>query len=114
MSWQRSVQEEGFAVIADVLEPAGLDRLISSVDLPVDNSSRGGIRHLMLIRAVAGLAHDWRLLSIAQQVLGIEAFPFRATLFGKSPGPTGSSPGIKTRRFHSREDSQPRGGVHGR
>ena len=85
MSWQRSVQEEGFAVFADVLEPAGLDRLISSMDLPADNSSRAGIRHLMLNPAVAGLAHGWRLLSIAQQVLGIEAFPFRATLFGKSP-----------------------------
>lgn len=36
--------------------------------------------------AVATLAHDPRLLVVARRVLGLEAFPFRATLFDKSPG----------------------------
>jgi Phytanoyl-CoA dioxygenase (PhyH) len=35
---------------------------------------------------VAVLARDSRLLGIAKDVLGSEAFPFRATLFDKSPG----------------------------
>jgi len=34
---------------------------------------------------VAELARDSRLLGMAQSVLGPEAFPFRATLFDKSP-----------------------------
>ena len=39
----------------------------------------------MRLPAVAAVAQDVRLLGIAQQHLGREAFPFRATLFGKSP-----------------------------
>ena len=47
--------------------------------------SRAGIRHLISNPAVAELANDSRLLGIARCVLGHDAFPFRATLFDKSP-----------------------------
>jgi ectoine hydroxylase-related dioxygenase (phytanoyl-CoA dioxygenase family) len=55
---------------------------LNSSDL---NRSRAGIRHLLRHPAVASLANDPRLLGIAQNVLGTDAFPFRATLFDKSP-----------------------------
>jgi len=39
----------------------------------------------MKLTAVAAMARGSRLLGIAQQILGGVAFPFRATLFDKSP-----------------------------
>jgi ectoine hydroxylase-related dioxygenase (phytanoyl-CoA dioxygenase family) len=43
------------------------------------------MRHAMKLPSVAALARDLRLLNIARETLGAEAFPFRATLFDKSP-----------------------------
>jgi len=39
----------------------------------------------MRLPAVAAAARDTRLVEIARKTLGGEAFPFRATLFDKSP-----------------------------
>jgi ectoine hydroxylase-related dioxygenase (phytanoyl-CoA dioxygenase family) len=39
----------------------------------------------MRVGAVRGIANDARLLSLARAVLGADAFPFRATVFKKSP-----------------------------
>jgi ectoine hydroxylase-related dioxygenase (phytanoyl-CoA dioxygenase family) len=39
----------------------------------------------MIDPAVAALANDPRLLNLAREILGNDAFPFRATLFDKSP-----------------------------
>jgi ectoine hydroxylase-related dioxygenase (phytanoyl-CoA dioxygenase family) len=47
--------------------------------------SRAGIRHILQHPAVATLANDSRLMDIAKEVLGPNAFPFHATLFDKSP-----------------------------
>jgi len=47
--------------------------------------SKAGIRHVLQHDDVQNLARDPRLLRVAQQVLGHEAIPFRATLFSKSP-----------------------------
>jgi len=54
----------------------------SQAELP---RSRAGLRHAMKLPAVASLAHDPRLMEIARGTLGADAFPFRATLFDKSP-----------------------------
>jgi hypothetical protein len=43
------------------------------------------VRHALRHPSVATLAREPRLLNIAQEVLGAEARPFRATLFDKSP-----------------------------
>jgi len=43
------------------------------------------MRHAMRIPAVAEMAREERLYAIAREVLGNGAFPFRATLFDKSP-----------------------------
>ncbi len=47
--------------------------------------SRAGVRHAMRLPAVTRIARSAQLMRIAQEVLGEEAFPFRATLFDKSP-----------------------------
>jgi ectoine hydroxylase-related dioxygenase (phytanoyl-CoA dioxygenase family) len=79
------IQEQGFAIIPGILEPKEVDRLLDEfgrVDLP---RSRAGVRHAMRLPAVAAVAQHARLMGIARETLGGEAFPFRATLFDKSP-----------------------------
>ena len=84
--WQRSFQEQGFAIFPAMLAASEVRELLDDLSqLPLDHR-RAGIRHTLGRPNVSRLAHDRRLLSIAQQVLGPQAFPFRATLFNKSPG----------------------------
>ena len=85
MSWQQPIQEHGFAIIPGILEPkdvAGLLDELGRVNLP---RSRAGVRHAMRLPTVAAVAQDERLMGIARETLGGKAFPFRATLFDKSP-----------------------------
>jgi ectoine hydroxylase-related dioxygenase (phytanoyl-CoA dioxygenase family) len=82
---RRSVTEEDFAVIPAAIELAEVDALVESLQELDRPRSRAGIRHLLSSPTVAKLAHDSRLGGIAQEILGPEAFPFRATLFDKSP-----------------------------
>lgn len=85
MSWQKPIQEQGFSIIPAILEPEEVQRLLDEIrcaDLP---RSRAGIRHAMRHPAVATIARSERMMTITQDVLGQDAFPFRATLFDKSP-----------------------------
>ena len=67
-----------------VLSAAEIELLERAVaDSPVARS-RAGARHLLAEPAVAQIARDPRLASIASQALGARAIPFRATLFDKS------------------------------
>ena len=85
LGWVESAEGQGFAVIPEVLGHKDIDVLIevlSRAELP---RSRAGVRHAMKLPAVSAVARDSRLLEIAQGILGGGAFPFRATLFDKSP-----------------------------
>jgi len=85
LSWPEPIRKQGYAIIPDILGPqeiAGLLDEFNRVDLP---RSRAGVRHAMGLPAVAKIARSAPLLGIAQEVLRGEAFPFRATLFDKSP-----------------------------
>jgi ectoine hydroxylase-related dioxygenase (phytanoyl-CoA dioxygenase family) len=82
---QERVSGDGFAIIPNVLperEIAGLQAMLGRSGLP---RSRAGIRHAMRNASVAALAHDPRLMELAQEALGSVSLPFRATLFDKSP-----------------------------
>jgi ectoine hydroxylase-related dioxygenase (phytanoyl-CoA dioxygenase family) len=82
---QERVSSDGFAIIPSVLperEIANLEAVLDRSELP---RSRAGMRHAMRNESVASLAHDPRLIAMAQDVLGSAAIPFRATLFDKSP-----------------------------
>lgn len=75
---------QGYALISGVFDRGAIDRLLqelSGVNLP---RSRAGLRHAMRIAAVAEMARGADLLGIAREILGEDAFPFRATLFDKS------------------------------
>ena len=83
--WQESVEKNGFAIIPEVLkadEVATLCKSLTALELP---RSRAGIRHLLRNPVVTQAANDIRLLGIARSALSDDAFPFRATLFDKSP-----------------------------
>ncbi len=85
MALLERVTNDGFDIISEVLaqdETVALRDELERSHLP---RSRAGIRHGMRHAAVAALARDQRLLGLAQRILGGDAFPYRATLFGKSP-----------------------------
>jgi ectoine hydroxylase-related dioxygenase (phytanoyl-CoA dioxygenase family) len=79
------VQENGFAIVSDVLSADETTALTSKLTGLEAHRSRAGFRHLMTHPVVRELVHDSRLHILAQQVLGVEAFAFRVTLFDKSP-----------------------------
>lgn len=83
--WSRSVEEHGFAVIPEMLAHGEIASLLEALTQVTLRRSRAGVRHALRHSAVAALARDSRLLAIAQEVLDSKAFPFRATLFDKSP-----------------------------
>lgn len=79
------VQRRGFAIVSDVVGRADLERLDKSLTHDPLPRSRAGMRHALKHPAVLAVARDPRLLAIAQDVLGCDPFPFKATLFDKSP-----------------------------
>jgi len=68
---QGVVPRADFAAIADLLQS--------------DLRSRAGRRHLMSYESVRRVANDPRMLAIARDFVGPSVFPFKATLFDKSP-----------------------------
>jgi ectoine hydroxylase-related dioxygenase (phytanoyl-CoA dioxygenase family) len=83
--WLRSIDERGYALIPDVWSAREvLALLVSLADLS-SRPGQGGIRHVLHHPVVSVIANDRRLQDMAQTVLGENAFPFRATLFDKSP-----------------------------
>jgi hypothetical protein len=84
-AWLQETRESGFATIPKVIPPPEMsDVLLAIRELRTDNA-RAGLRNMLQCPAVRQLARDPRLMGIAIKVLGADAFPFRATLFDKSP-----------------------------
>jgi ectoine hydroxylase-related dioxygenase (phytanoyl-CoA dioxygenase family) len=84
-SFSAAVGRDGFAIVPGIIEAAELDTLVQNLQHSQVPRSRAGIRHAMRDLNVASVAGDERLLELARGVLGSAAFPFRATLFDKSP-----------------------------
>lgn len=83
--WQKAIEEQGFAVVPSVLSTRELiPILVSLADLQPPRG-RAGIRHVLSHPTVKVVADNPRLVEMAQAVLGSAAFPFRATLFDKTP-----------------------------
>jgi ectoine hydroxylase-related dioxygenase (phytanoyl-CoA dioxygenase family) len=81
---KETVEQAGFAVIPDVFPAVQMDQLLEGLAQATLPRSRAGIRHAMGHPSVAVIAGN-HLLKMAMAVLGPRAFPFRATLFDKSP-----------------------------
>ena len=84
MHLQQRVAGEGFAIIPSVFSSTEIKNISEQLMQPAFRRSRAGARHILFHPAVESLALDSRLLHCAQDVLGPNAFPFRATLFDKS------------------------------
>lgn len=83
--WQRAIEEQGFAVVASVLSTRELIPILVSLADLQPARGRAGIRHVLSHPTVKVVADNPRLVEMAQAVLGPAAFPFRATLFDKTP-----------------------------
>jgi ectoine hydroxylase-related dioxygenase (phytanoyl-CoA dioxygenase family) len=79
------IEQHGFAILPEVLLPCETQGLIDEIDRSSLRRSKAGIRHALRHPAIAILAREPRLLNLAQEILGGEALPFRATFFDKSP-----------------------------
>jgi ectoine hydroxylase-related dioxygenase (phytanoyl-CoA dioxygenase family) len=84
-TWLKPVEEHGFAIIPEVLTGNEVVCLLEDLAQVTVRRSKAGVRHVLRFGPVAELAREPRLLEIARGILGGEAFPFRATLFDKSP-----------------------------
>jgi ectoine hydroxylase-related dioxygenase (phytanoyl-CoA dioxygenase family) len=78
------IASSGYSIEQSVFSDLECDSLIGALAEAPIQRSRAGARHLMANPAVSTLAHDRRLIAIANQALGSQATPFRATLFDKS------------------------------
>ena len=85
MSTREAVEEYGFAIIPEVLSQKDIAGILNHLKDATLQRSRAGVRHAFDSVGIARFAEDPRLLTVAQQILGLSAFPFRATLFDKSP-----------------------------
>ena len=79
------IGKQGFAIVPELLTRSEIDRLAESLARDPLPRSRAGMRHALRHPAVHAAARDPRLLAIAQQVLGCDPFPFKATIFDKAP-----------------------------
>jgi ectoine hydroxylase-related dioxygenase (phytanoyl-CoA dioxygenase family) len=82
---ERQIREEGFAIIPGVFGNNRILDFTEELNACNPTRSRAGVRHAMRLQVVATLAQDPRLMGIAEEILGNKAFPFKATLFDKSP-----------------------------
>ncbi len=82
---RETVEEMGFAVLPDVLLRELCDDVIEHLGSTDLDRTRAGVRHAMRLPAVERIALRPELMGLARQVLGANAFPFRATIFDKSP-----------------------------
>jgi len=83
--WSEQIEQQGFALILGILQENEVAALLHNLADLDHRRSRAGVRHTLSHPAVKTIANDFRLLSIARGILGQSAFPFRATLFDKSP-----------------------------
>jgi ectoine hydroxylase-related dioxygenase (phytanoyl-CoA dioxygenase family) len=80
-----AIQGNGFAIMATLFPPHWMNDVAEQLDRMSPARSRAGMRHAMRFEAIRGIAQHPALTQLACEVLGPRAFPFRATLFDKSP-----------------------------
>lgn len=68
----------------DVFSHEIIDRLVQQIDPFSTKRSRAGVRHAMSVPCIQGLARHPKMTELAKEILGRNAFPYRATLFVKS------------------------------
>jgi ectoine hydroxylase-related dioxygenase (phytanoyl-CoA dioxygenase family) len=82
---QTEIEKQGFAILPEILTRTDVDHLDESLKRNPPARIRVGMRHALRHPAILAVARDPRLLAIAQQILRCDPFPFKATIFNKSP-----------------------------
>ncbi len=82
---RKTDSRRGVAIIPGVFRNKRIRDFTEELNACNPPRSRAGVRHAMKLPVVANLARDPQLIGIAQEILGNKAFPFKATLFDKSP-----------------------------
>jgi ectoine hydroxylase-related dioxygenase (phytanoyl-CoA dioxygenase family) len=85
MSGVRAIEENGFAVLPGLFPAEYLNSLLVQIGRLSPRRSRAGVRHALSLAPVEEFARHQVLMELAVEILGAEAFPYRATLFNKSP-----------------------------
>jgi ectoine hydroxylase-related dioxygenase (phytanoyl-CoA dioxygenase family) len=83
--WDKTIEEYGFAILPALFSQEHLNKLLGEIGELAPRRSRAGVRHALCLAPVAALALQPKMMGLARGVLGPDAFPFRATLFDKSP-----------------------------
>jgi ectoine hydroxylase-related dioxygenase (phytanoyl-CoA dioxygenase family) len=84
-AWSEQLNEQGFAVVPGVLPQQVVSEFLEALQQIPVRRTRAGARHVLAYPVVADLARREDLMGMAREILGASAFPFRATLFDKSP-----------------------------
>ncbi|MCU1298948.1 MAG: hypothetical protein JWO91_3226 [Acidobacteriaceae bacterium] len=79
------IAEHGYAIVPDVFRGEEMTSLVEQFCRADIVRTRAGVRHALKYPEVVRLAEDPRLANLASSTLGGSAFPYRATLFDKSP-----------------------------
>ncbi|MGA8500633.1 MAG: phytanoyl-CoA dioxygenase family protein [Candidatus Sulfotelmatobacter sp.] len=85
MTWEDAIEKDGFAILPKVFGSEEIERLLEGISAVAPRRSRAGVRHALELSPFAELAQQPSLIETARAVLGPAAFPYRATLFDKSP-----------------------------
>ena len=80
-----AIETDGFAIVPQVLTREEISQLLEGISVAAPRRGRAGVRHALSLGSVADLARRPNVMEFAHAVLGPSAFPFRATLFDKSP-----------------------------
>jgi hypothetical protein len=85
LAWRTAIEHAGYAFQPGIFSQEFLKGLLQQIDELAPRRSRAGVRHAMGLPPVADVARHPHMVELAREVLGHHAFPFRATLFDKSP-----------------------------
>jgi hypothetical protein len=79
-----AILKRGFAILPALFPPEFLDQTLEDIVRLSPRRSRAGVRHALGLDPVAKTARCPQLIKLATAVMGVDAFPFRATLFEKT------------------------------
>ena len=85
VDWRGAIAATGFRTLPEVFWHKYCDRALCEINRSAPRRSRAGVRNALRLSPVAGVALDPEMMEFARAVLGADAFPFRATLFDRSP-----------------------------
>jgi ectoine hydroxylase-related dioxygenase (phytanoyl-CoA dioxygenase family) len=76
--------DTGFSIHESVFDDAVMREVLEALQRARLARTKAGARHVLGVPAVRAIASESAMLHIAREYLGVDAFPFRATLFDKS------------------------------